>query len=105
MSQTIQPTPYTLPQNVTAPKELWTGVRVLHDGGTGHPSYAAGYWDGDRVIATRWNGNPANRVGRPRIFVHAAWHVLEDRLYPAVIDLLVDEEASFARHFLAGEVG
>jgi hypothetical protein len=96
-------TAYILPQHVTAPKKHWSLVRVLYDGGEWEPAYAAGYWYGVKVLSARWNGNTSNRVGWPRIFVHPAWHVLEARLTPAVVHLLSEEGADFARRFLAGE--
>lgn len=82
---------YISPQDVTAPQERWTLHRVLVDNGPQTPAYALGTWDGDRCIGARWNGDDNdNRVGWPRIFIHPCWHILDDKLYDAVIAMLPD---------------
>ena len=83
---------YISPQDVTAPQERWTlRYRVLADDGPQTPAYALGTWDGDRCIGARWNGDDNdNRVGWPRIFIHPCWHILDDKLYDAVIAMLPD---------------
>ena len=96
---------YVLPQNVTAPHDRWTLHRVLIDNGPGMPAYTLGTWDGARCIGTRWNGDDGNETGWPRIFVHPAWHILDDKLIDAVIALLPDyHDKIYAMRFLNGEV-
>ena len=97
---------YIPPQNVTAPHERWTLHRVLIDNGASTSAYALGTWDGERCIGTRWNGDDDNdnETGWPRIFVHAAWHILDGKLIDAVIALLPDyRDKIYAMRFLNGE--
>ncbi len=96
--------PYILPQDVTAPKEHWMLHRVLIGGATGKPAYALGTWDGSRCIGARWNGTDENEIGWPRIYVHPCWHILDERLFDAVLALLPSyTERIMAMRFLDGE--
>jgi hypothetical protein len=96
--------PYILPQDVTAPQEHWTLHRVIISGAPGTPAYALGTWDGERCLATRWNGTDDNETGWPRIFVHACWHIIDRRLSDSIISLLPDyRDKIYAMRFLAGE--
>ena len=96
--------PYIPPNNVTAPQDHWTLHRVLIDNGPGAHAYALGTWDGTRCIGARWNGDDNNETGWPRIFVHPAWHILDDKLVDAVVGLLTDfRDKIHAIRFLNGE--
>ena len=81
---------YIPPQKVSAPQERWTLYRVLIDNGSGAPAYALGTWDGTRCVGARWNGDYDNETGWPIIYVHAAWHILDEKLVDAVIAMLTD---------------
>jgi hypothetical protein len=95
---------YILPQDVTAPRELWETHRVIIEGTEGQPAYALGTWDKGRTIGTRWNGRSDNEAGFPRAVVHPCWHILDPKLHDGVIALLPDySEKIRALRFLNNE--
>jgi hypothetical protein len=48
---------YLRPDEVLSPKNRVRIVEVIHDPGENRMSVARIVWDGEEVIATRWNGN------------------------------------------------
>ncbi len=96
--------PYVRPQDVTAPREHWTLHSVIVEGQANEQAYALGTWDDDRCIGARWNGNDDNETGWPRVYTHPCWHILDEKLWDAVIALLPDYRDKIrAMRFLAGE--
>jgi hypothetical protein len=96
--------PYIRPQDVTAPKELWTKHSVLIEGKAGQPAYALGTWDKKRTIGVRWNGTDDNEIGWPRVFVNPCWHIIDPALLDSVIALLPDYATKIrAMRFLNNE--
>jgi hypothetical protein len=65
---------YIDPATVDSPRARWRLLRVLWDGGKDDASLALGMWDGEPVLAMRWNGgtstasNPQSR-GLPTWFI------------------------------------
>lgn len=69
---------YVPPQEVLSPKSKVGGIlEVIHDPGEGRMSVARIIWDGEEVIATRWNGNDAQPLGNPVSRGHATWFVVD----------------------------
>ena len=76
---------YTKPDDVTAPRDHWSLVGVLRDGGAGEPSYAVGLWDGEVRIACRWNGRDGRPHGNPVSSGHPTWMVLEPAVNQGIV--------------------
>ena len=91
---------YVTPEKVIAPQKRWHMVDVLLDKGENEPSYAIGLWDQRRVIVFRWNGSQEAPGGNPQSRAHPTWIVLDDALYPAIIDMVPDAKKTVARAFL-----
>ncbi len=69
---------YVKPEEVLSPKSLVGGVvEVIHDPGADGMSVARILWDGEEVIATRWNGNAEQPLGNPVSRGHATWFVVD----------------------------
>ena len=68
---------YTKPDDIISPRDHWTLIGVLRDGGPGEASYAVGMWDGDVRIACRWNGYDGSPIGNPQSRGLPTWMVLE----------------------------
>jgi hypothetical protein len=70
----------TDPRTVTSPVKQWTLIEVLHgieppkDGGNDW-ALAIGRWDGDIVLAQRWNCDPSP-LGMPNARGFATWYVI-----------------------------
>jgi len=69
--------PYVKPQDVTSPRNHWTLIGVLRDGGPGEASYAVGTWDGEVRVAFRWNGLDGRPTGNPQSRGLPTWAVME----------------------------
>ena len=76
---------YTKPEDVTAPRDHWTLVGVLRDGGAGESSYAVGLWDGEVRIACRWNGQDGHPHGNPVSNGHPTWMILEPAVNEGIV--------------------
>jgi hypothetical protein len=71
--------PYVRPEEVLSPRNHCGGViEVIHDGGKKEMSVARILWDGDPVIAARWNGDDEQPLGNPVSTGHATWFVIGD---------------------------
>ncbi len=79
---------YVAPGDVTAPSARWQLDRVLRDGGSGGYSLALGQWDGERVLALRWNGSSDQPKGNPLSSTHPTWVVLPGALNVATLATL-----------------
>ena len=70
---------YVRPEEVLSPKHRVGGVlEVIHDPREGGMSVARIRWDGDEVIATRWNGNDEQPLGNPVSRGHATWFIVDE---------------------------
>lgn len=73
---------YIRPHQVTSPRLNWSLIAVLADGedstGNGEEEHALalGRWNGDPVLASRWNGTEDRPVGSPQSRGIATWHIL-----------------------------
>ncbi len=88
------------PKDVKSPRNKWTLIDVLHDGGEGKDALAIGEWEGDRVLAARWNGNEESQVGNPQSRGIATWFVLPDRYNEALLATLPENKQMIARALL-----
>jgi len=79
--------PYIKPEEVLSPRNLVGGVlEVIHDPGEGQMSVARIVWDGEEVIATRWNGTSEQPLGNPVSRGHATWFVVDGYVAAEVED-------------------
>ncbi|MGA2240557.1 MAG: hypothetical protein ABSH11_00750 [Verrucomicrobiota bacterium] len=84
---------YITPDEVTAPRQRWHLIRVLETGAEEdfydeRVAIAIGTWDGDKVLAMRWNGNKDWRIGSPQSRGLPTWFIIPKRLNEAVIGIL-----------------
>lgn len=77
-------TGYQDPSKVDSPRGRWKLFDVLHDGGEGADSLAVGEWDGERVLASRWNGHDGS-VGNPQSRGLPTWFIIPSWLYDAIL--------------------
>ena len=69
------------PEHVISPQARWELYRVIYNHGPWSVAY--GTWDGDEVIAVRWNGGD-NDNGFPTSSRWPVWFILPDELRDAV---------------------
>lgn len=83
---------YNLPQSVLSPIKNVGNVRVLFDGGNLHGAYSVArlQWNGDEVLAIRWNINENEArdpkkisgavtcLGEPNSRGYSTWFILPD---------------------------
>jgi hypothetical protein len=68
---------YVHPEEVVSPKSRVGGViEVIHDPGATGMSVARIRWDGEEVIATRWNGDDDQPLGNPVSRGRATWFIV-----------------------------
>lgn len=66
------------PEQVISPRSrVGEVLEVIHDPGAGHMAVARIRWDGDPVIAIRWNGNDEQPLGNPVSRGRPTWVVVE----------------------------
>lgn len=69
---------YLRPEEVLSPKGRVGGVlEVIHDPRENGMSVARIRWDGEEVIATRWNGNDEQPLGNPVSRGRATWFIVD----------------------------
>ncbi len=85
------------PKDVKSPRNKWTLLVVLHDGGEGNDALAVGEWEGNRVLGARWNGNEESPVGNPQSRGIATWFVLPERYNEALLATLPENKQMIAR--------
>jgi hypothetical protein len=69
---------YVRPEEVLSPKDRVGAVlEVIHDPREEGMSVARILWDGEEVIATRWNGNDEQPLGNPVSRGHATWFIVD----------------------------
>ena len=70
--------PYIRPEEVLSPRARIGRVTVIHDPGENGMSVARIEWDGEEVIAARWNGNDSQPLGNPVSRRQPTWFVVDD---------------------------
>jgi hypothetical protein len=104
---------YIKPTDVHSPKRYWSLIHVLFDGGADLPlredrpetschSLAMGRWDGNPVLAIRWNGGPENPLGNPQSRGLPTWFILPEQHWKRIYEAynFSDEKIDFIRNFL-----
>ena len=77
---------YQNPRHVDAPRRRWRLIDVLHNDGDGGAALAIGEWDGDKVLAARWNGSDQeDGIGNPQSRGIPTWFVLPGWLNESVL--------------------
>ena len=91
---------YTDPKTVKSPKISWTLIDVLHDGGENQDALAIGEWEGERVLAARWNGFKGHPIGGPQSRGIPTWFILPVRYNELLISTLTSDKQVIARALL-----
>jgi hypothetical protein len=101
------PNEYITPNGVISPKRQWSLVAVLYDRGEGQASAAIGRWDGEPVLAMRWNGTDGNVIGNPQSRGLPIWFIVPNEFRVAVLEELkhlAPEKAALAKEFFLNAV-
>lgn len=70
---------YVHPEEVLSPKNrVGRILEVIHDPGENGMSVARIIWDGEPVLAIRWNGNSTQPLGNPMSRRHPTWFVVDE---------------------------
>lgn len=89
------------PKDVISPKAHWVLIDVVADLGPDNVAVAVGRWDGNPVLAMRWNGSATNRLGNPQSRGLPTWFVLPAGQYTeAIIALVPEEKKALVRNFI-----
>lgn len=73
---------YVRPKDVVSPKKSWKLIKVLHKGKEDEWSAAKGEWEGDPVLALRWNGTREKKLGKPQSHGKAVWFIFPTDALP-----------------------
>jgi len=99
---------YTPPQEVRSPKRQWSLISVLYDKGEDGPSVAVGTWEGEPVLAMRWNGNAQNPIGNPQSRGLPTWFIIPAEFREAILkklkDVAPEKELRAREHFMDSTV-
>jgi hypothetical protein len=84
---------YITPDEVTAPRQRWNLIQVLQDGDEEDKheqrvAIAIGTWDGEKVLAMRWNGHKDWRIGSPQSRGLPTWFIIPKSLNEAIVGIL-----------------
>ena len=76
---------YRRPEDVVAPKALWSLKAVLCNTGQDGWSVAEGQWHGKLELAMRWNGDDeSGSRGSPQSTGHPTWMIIPKQLAPSI---------------------
>lgn len=94
---------YVHPEDVLSPKgRVGAVLEVIHDPRENGMSVARIQWDGEEVIATRWNGNDEQPLGNPVSRGHATWFIV-DGYAAAGVEQAAREAAEKSPHSLLAQ--
>lgn len=96
---------YIRPSEVQSPKRQWSLIHVLFDGGPDESSLAIGRWEGEPVLAMRWNGNAKSPLGSPQSRGLPTWFVVPRQYWRQILETepyksVHDDALTLARNFL-----
>jgi hypothetical protein len=101
------PHTYVSPTEVISPKRQWTLVTILYDRGEENGALALGRWEGEPVVAMRWNGSDSNPIGNPQSRGLPTWFIVPQEFRTAILNelkqLAPDKERQ-AREFFVDSV-
>lgn len=94
---------YVDPKEVKSPREKWTLIDVLYDGGEGPGAHAIaiGEWDGRRCLAMRWNGWKQKPAGNPQSRGIATWFIMPNDYDKEIVAKLPTEKQIIAKALLS----
>jgi hypothetical protein len=73
------------PGDVHSPKTKWNLIAVLDDGDEDGCAMAMGRWEGELVLALRWNGDEENSIGNPQSRGIPTWFIVPKKLNEALL--------------------
>lgn len=83
---------YVKASKVKSPQKRWRLCRVIYDAGESGIAIAWGIWDGEHVLAIRWNGeNDYRPRGYPHTMGHPTWFILPNELNEIILSTLSSE--------------
>jgi hypothetical protein len=91
---------YVLPKDVVSPQRQWSLITVLDSGEEGDGALALGKWDGDPVLAMRWNGAEGSPIGNPQSRGLATWFIIPGKYSEAILATLSPEKLALVRNFI-----
>ena len=97
---------YITPDKVTSPRRQWALIRVLETGDKpdsfgNRVAIAIGKWEGEPVLAMRWNGSKGSPIGTPQSRGLPTWFIIPGRLGEAVIKTLSADDQRMVRAIMA----
>jgi len=92
--------PYVKPDDVTSPQDSWSLNCVFYDEGEGGIAIAFGEWDGEPVLAIRWNGTNElhKELGNPQSSGHATWFILPPELAITIVKEILTKHFAGNNH-------
>ncbi len=96
-----QKSKYRPPNDVVSPKLHWNLIAVLDEGTEDDSALAIGRWDGDLVLAMRWNGNAKNPIGNPQSRGLPTWFIVPKKYREDILQNkgLASDKVMLARGF------
>jgi hypothetical protein len=95
----VMATKHILPEDVHSPKQRWSLIKVLHDGGPGNYSVALGKWDNEPVLGMRWNGTEESPIGNPQSRGLPTWFIVPDNYQDSILEQISKDMISFVKKF------
>jgi hypothetical protein len=95
---------YILPDAVISPKQHWSLIKVLYDGGEGKDdgenySIALGRWDNQPAIGMRWNGGEGSPIGNPQSRGLPTWFLVPKKYEESILDQVSKDMRTFVTKF------
>ena len=99
----VPPKKYIQPEEITAPRQKWTLIKVLFKGAPEDYSIALGKWEGHPCLAMRWNAYKGRPVGHPHTRGLPTWFVIPKQIEDSIISTLSSESKVIAAALLRGD--
>lgn len=89
------------PGDVHSPKGKWSLIAVLDDGSQDRCALALGRWNGNLVLAMRWNGDEENPIGNPQSRGIPTWFIMPGKYNESLLEGggLTADKLTLARSF------
>lgn len=99
---------YIPPREVISPKRQWALINVLYDEGEYGVAVALGRWEGEPVLAMRWNGGTKNPIGNPQSRGLPTWFIVPSQFREPILkklqELAPDKELRAREFFVDATV-
>jgi hypothetical protein len=89
------------PHTVTSPLKRLRNLRVVYQ--ARHWSLAIGFWDGNRALLIRWNGDDETPMGNPVSHARPTWFVLPDDFWDTSLKIVPGSPGIDALRWLNGK--